>query len=219
MEFMKARALLLAFVTCAAVAIGLNVHLGESASTPGPDDEVFAMQTQSTGNLILGGRFRGGLLRLHSDGSLDESFTSTWSVGGFNGAVRAVLVLDDDSVVVAGEFTSFDQTLAGHILKLNPNGEMDSAFASTIGTGFDDAVYSLSMDSRGRIAVGGSFDSMNGIASSRLILLDSSGRVAWSAPPEMNGSGAVLALSFDKDGQLWFGTDSEPHFSQLILKQ
>lgn len=72
----------------------------------GPDGAVWDIARQSSGRYILAGEFgsvngvsQAGIVRLNTDGSLDASFAP----GGFRES-RRVAVLNDNSVVVGGEY-------------------------------------------------------------------------------------------------------------------
>src|SRR5205085_9362437 len=73
----------------------------------------------------------------------------------FDAAVTA-----SGQVYVAGSFTNFNGN-AGYvrIARLNSNGALDTTF--TPGTGFNNTVFSLSLESDGSILAGGAFTTFN----------------------------------------------------------
>ncbi|HEY0429419.1 MAG TPA: FG-GAP-like repeat-containing protein [Pyrinomonadaceae bacterium] len=85
----------------------------------------------SNGKILVGGNFEGaggtarqGIMRLSTDGSIDQTFTSPLNIGG---TVLDLTVLPDDRILIAGNFTINDS--GGNrvgIARLNSNGSFDS---------------------------------------------------------------------------------------------
>jgi uncharacterized delta-60 repeat protein len=75
---------------------------------------------------------------------------------GFNGEVHSIYVFNDDSILLGGNFTSYNGTLSNRIIKLNPNGTVDTSFV--VGNGFSDGiVYDITKDSNGDLIIIGTF--------------------------------------------------------------
>ena len=145
----------------------------------GPNGLVVDVKIQSDGKVIVAGSFDtfngiscNRIVRLNTDGSIDNSFTQ---VIGFNGNVTALALQLDGKILVGGVFTSYNGAVANRIARLNSTGTIDSAFMS--GTGFsDDGVTAIKVASNGAIMVGGSFSRFyNGTPVNRLVLLASNG--------------------------------------------
>jgi uncharacterized delta-60 repeat protein len=80
---------------------------------PGTNGEVFALAVQSDGKIVVGGNFsavsgqpRHGIARLNVDGTLDSPLMAE---NALSGAVRAVAIGSDASLVAGGHFTLLDQ--------------------------------------------------------------------------------------------------------------
>ena len=105
----------------------------------------------------------------------------TFTIGtGFDGAVVATIIQSDGKIIVGGPFTNFNGVSRAGIARLNPNGTLDNSFDP--GTGFliDNngaygAVYSLSIQSDGKIIVGGIFTLYNGIPVNSIVRINSNG--------------------------------------------
>jgi uncharacterized delta-60 repeat protein len=120
--------------------------------------------TQSDNKIIVGGNFGefngdgnwNGLVRLNSDGTLDNSFTSQ-SWGSF-GEVRDIAIQNDGKIVCVGNFTSGSR-------RINTDGTLDTSFNPGTGNNqpwyFDnDYFYSVALLDSGSeqaILIGGSF--------------------------------------------------------------
>jgi uncharacterized delta-60 repeat protein len=142
----------------------------------GPVD-VIALQPD--GKILVGGRmssFQGvacsSLLRLNVDGTLDESFKVET---GFNDSVSALLVREDNKILVGGGFTQYQGAPAAYLIQLNSDASPDSSFNSELGTGFDAGVNALARASGGELFVAGAFSILNGNSRKGIVKLSSAG--------------------------------------------
>jgi hypothetical protein len=117
---------------------------------------------QSDGKILVGGIFGQYnsntayyLIRLNSNGSIDNSFVYGNDVVSFNGAVNDIKVQSDGKILVVGEFSTYAENSSNYIIRLNSDGTRDTTFV--IGTGFSNIVYSIDLQSDGKIIVGGDF--------------------------------------------------------------
>ena len=98
------------------------------------------------------------------------SFDNTFSIGGgFNSPVISLAIQSDSKILVGGKFTDFNGNSVNYICRLNPNGTIDNTF--NIGTGFNDHVISLAIQSDGKILVGGDFSDYDGNVSNYITRL------------------------------------------------
>jgi len=133
--------------------------------TPGPTK---GSVEQSDGKMIFIGNFssvdgstNGKIARFNADGTPDSAFNSNISTG-FNFDVNAIALQSDGKIIVGGNFSSFNGNTRNYICRLNADGTDDSSFYSNVGSGFNGFVYSIGVQSDGKIIVGGAFTSLNG---------------------------------------------------------
>jgi uncharacterized delta-60 repeat protein len=99
---------------------------------------ILAVAEESDGKILLGGEFSTfngiaapRLIRLNSDGTRDTDFVSALGTGT-EGADRAVLAISVHSInkkiTVGGQFSSFNGSSVGRIVRLNIDGTLDTAF-------------------------------------------------------------------------------------------
>jgi uncharacterized delta-60 repeat protein len=142
----------------------------------GANGAVFALARQTDGNLLLGGRFtqyngatRRGIVRLNADGTLDNSF----QIGsGFANAtstleIRALALQQDGRILVGGNFTSYNGRSCASLIRLFPDGTLDTAFHQSGLRGVDvpagavalgaAPVSTIRLQSDGKIIVAGAF--------------------------------------------------------------
>lgn len=132
---------------------------------PGFNDAVIVGDNQGT-KVIVGGDFTSVLdvyanriFRLTSSGSMDTTFSDNIGTG-FNGSVLDIKVKTDNYILVGGKFTEFNGQSRNRITMLGPDGWLEVNF--NVGTGFDDDVHTIEVQSDGKILVGGKFLNYNG---------------------------------------------------------
>lgn len=81
---------------------------------------------------------------------------------GFNLTASAVQFVSGDGIIVGGQFTTYGLTTVGYFVKLNSDGSLNSTFTSNSGTGFNNAVVDIKIQSDGKIVCCGLFTAYNG---------------------------------------------------------
>ena len=173
---------------------------------------VFAIAVQSDGKIIVGGNFtdynattQDRITRLNSNGTRDTSFII--GNGFYNpeggGAVFAITVQSDGKIIVGGSFTSYNETEQNYITRLLSNGTRDTSF--DIGTGFDNSVKTIAVQSNNRILVGGNFTSYRGTPRNRIIRLESNGIRDTSFNIGTGFNDSVNTIAIQPDGKILVG--------------
>jgi uncharacterized delta-60 repeat protein len=162
----------------------------------------------ATGKIYIGGAFttwssvgRNRIARLNSDGTLDTSFNPG---DGFNGAVNVIILDSTGKLYVGGAFTTYDSVAANRIIKLNTDGTKDTSFDNS--TGFNGAVNEITLDSTGKLYVGGAFTSYKGVTNNRIIKLNTDGTKDTTF---VNTTGfdtsQVSTIAVDTNDDIWVG--------------
>jgi uncharacterized delta-60 repeat protein len=110
------------------------------------------------------------ICRLNTDATIDASFNSGT---GFNSTVNKIVQDADGKYIVTGAFSTYNGTTVNRIARLNYDGSLDNSF--TIGTGLNNAGYSVAALSSGKYLVIGAFTTFNGGTANRIIRLNSNG--------------------------------------------
>jgi len=194
-----------------------------------PQSYLNAVALQSDGKLLIGGNTNKRLNRLNVDGTIDASF----NVGtGFDAPVHSLAVQNDGKILVGGYFTSFNNTEANYIIRLNSDGTRDTSFS--IGTGlFHKAtltpqVKKIIVLGDGKILIAGQFVSYNGTLSKSLIRLEANGNVDTSFnigagfATSATAVGIIAAVKVQPDGKYLIGgtfnqCDNQNHKSIVRL--
>ncbi|HSH67264.1 MAG TPA: delta-60 repeat domain-containing protein, partial [Bacteroidia bacterium] len=130
----------------------------------GANGEIMASAVQPNGRIIIAGNFsafhfqsRNHVARLLENGKLDHSF----NVGtGTNGTVSAVAVQADKKILIAGNFSSYNDHPVPGLVRVNSNGSIDASFDP--GTGADGPINTIVVQDDNKIVIGGSFTQVNG---------------------------------------------------------
>jgi uncharacterized delta-60 repeat protein len=153
----------------------------ETTIGTGTNGSISAIKVQTDQKILVAGSFTSfngvstsRIVRLNSDGSLDNTFNINLGSGA-NGVVSAIEIQSDGKILLVGNFTIFNNTAAGRIVRLNEDGTIDSSFMAIVQSGFNSFVNALSIQSDGKILVGGFFDSYKNIASKGIARLNTDG--------------------------------------------
>jgi uncharacterized delta-60 repeat protein len=158
----------------------------------------------SNGKILVGGTFTfhngttsNRIIRLNPDGSRDTSF----NIGtGFNNAISSICLDSDNKILLAGNFTSYNGITLNRIIRLNPDGSVDSTF--NIGSGFNTQINSICLDSDGKILVAGAFNSYNFFTINRIIRLNPDGSRDTSFNIGTGFNGNVTSMCLDSDDKI-----------------
>ncbi len=186
----------------------------------GPGNGVEDMVLMPDGRILICGNFltyNGAsshfIARLHSDGTLDNTFTV--QPNSINGAVWAIELHDEHRVIAGGEFFVCSGHSLPHIARFNDNGSVDTTFQ--VGAGFDHNVHELLVLPDLRVVVGGQFSSYAGVPSGHIALLQQNGLIDPSMdndPGLVAPGGIVRALARQPDGRILAGGYFQYHDGQ-----
>jgi uncharacterized delta-60 repeat protein len=169
----------------------------------GFDNVVYALAIQDDGKILVAGEpFTeydgnpvGSIVRLNSDGSLDESFNMGLAENsdGFSTAqIYSISVQDDGKILVGGYFDIFSGVTVSGLVRLNSNGSLDESFTPPV---FDyPGVSTVHIDNDvNKIYVGGQFNSFGtGTTSTCLIVLNMDGTPYNTFQENFNGLNDVF---------------------------
>lgn len=143
----------------AIVRIDADGSLDESfdAGPDAPPIQVFSVAVQPDGKVLVGGNFadwagsgRKGLVRLNTDGSVDESFSVGTGTNG-NSQVLGIKVLDSGKILIGGTFSNFNGSQRA-LARLNADGSVDDTFSHAIPSG---SIQGFKVMADGRIVTAG----------------------------------------------------------------
>ncbi len=173
----------------------------------GANHVISSFALQLDGKVLVSGNFtsyngtaRNYIARLNADGSLDTSFNPG---SGASSPVSSFFVQPDGKVLIGGGFTSYNGTARHRIARLNPDGSLDTSFNP--GSGADGMVYSLAVQSDGKVLLGGNFTSYDGVPRNRIVRLNADGSLDTSFDPGSGANEAVDSIAVQSDGKVLVG--------------
>jgi len=161
-----------------------------------PDDKVLIGGTVT----LYNGQTVGRLFRIHPNGQLDTTFR----IGsGFGGPVLAIDLTSDGRIVVGGGFTTFNGQSINRIVRLMPDGALDSSF--TPGLGVNSTLRALKVQKNGNTFIGGDFTTVNGLPSDRVAILDQFGGLLFPSASCASSNGTIHSVIELPDSSLIIG--------------
>jgi uncharacterized delta-60 repeat protein len=144
--------------------------------------------------------------RLHTDGTLDISFTPDTGSFALGSGLTCVALQPDGKLVLGGYYNDIlfgDFVRRSLLIRLNPNGTRDSGFMDGNGK-YGGFVSSVALQSDGKILIAGDLAStVNGQHRFDIIRLNADGTLDEGFIPGV--SGFVLAMAVQNDGKTLVG--------------
>ena len=132
---------------------------------------------QSDGKIVIVGEFtqvnsvsKNRIARLNSDWTLDTAFATG---AGANSSIYSVALQSDNKIIISGYFSSIHGISTEYIARLNADGVLDASFNP--GLGPDSYAQVIALQSDGKIIIGGSFRSYNGMSQENLARIKADG--------------------------------------------
>ena len=132
------------------------------------DGYVTSIWIQSGGKIVVGWWFTkykwleaNFMVRLTTLGARDTSFNAGWY--WFDADVESLVVQNDNKIVAAGIFSSYNWIPALYIARLNADGTKDNGFY-TIWSSFNDSISNIAIQTGGKIFAWGFFTNYNWVA-------------------------------------------------------
>jgi uncharacterized delta-60 repeat protein len=172
--------------------------------------EASAIAIQPDGKILVGGNFtqyngtaRNRIVRLNTDGSLDTTF----SIGsGFNNQVWNIVIQPDGKILCGGDFTQYSGSSISGVVRLTSTGAIDTTFANL--SPINSTVFQTTLQSDGKIYIGGIFSSVSGVTCGGIMRLNSNGTIdnTFQLSGFTTGGGQGLyAVSIDPSGKIMCG--------------
>lgn len=150
-------------------------------SGTGLSNTAYSIAIQSDDEIIVGGDFTtysgssvNRLVKINTDGTRDLSFSPGTSQ---NGGIYTLELLSNNSLLVAGAFTSYSGSTANRLVKINSNGSRDNSFV--VGTGPSGwgslSVGAISLDKNSKPYIASNFTTYSGSYVGHIAKLNISG--------------------------------------------
>jgi uncharacterized delta-60 repeat protein len=135
------------------------------------------------------------ILRTDLSGSVDTSFNMGST--GANNAILCMVTQSDGKIIIGGTFTSYSGSNSSQIARINIDGTRDTSF--NVGTGFNNTVYDLKLQSDGKVIVTGAFTTYSGSTRNRIARLNTNGTydTTYNIGTGLNQNGFAVAIQSD----------------------
>jgi uncharacterized delta-60 repeat protein len=130
-----------------------------------PDGKSIATGSFTTYNGVA----RNSIARLNPDGSLDSAFAPDFP----SGSVVSVVPLASGKILVGGGFSTVNGIAQSGLARLNNDGSLDTLFVPIFGN--NPSIYSVLLQTDGKIMVGGVFNGVNGFSRQNMVRLNADG--------------------------------------------
>jgi uncharacterized delta-60 repeat protein len=163
---------------------------------------------QSDGKLIVSGGFAfvdgkisNLLVRLDSNGTVDETFQpgSAPKV-----AMKAIAVQPDGKIIMGGDPSSYvtdsSPFVSASIVRLNPDGSYDPSFRAS-----GSVIRAIAVQSDGKILIGVDVVNSSGVIRRGITRLNASGSLDTTFNPGTGASEAVKTIAVQSDGKILIG--------------
>lgn len=178
------------------------------------DYGVFCIKPLVDNTTLISGQFTtikgiasAGIAKLSSTGILDTTFSTNIGTGA-NSTAQAFAVKSDGSIVLVGYFTLFNGVTVNRIVKLSSTGVPDSAFTTQTGTGSNNTLVTVAIQSDGKVLTGGSVTLFNSVAVGRLLRLNANGSLDTAFNTALGTgitAGGPNAIVVQSDGKILVG--------------
>jgi uncharacterized delta-60 repeat protein len=176
----------------------------------GADGFVRVVMLQSDGKVLLGGNFstvrgrnNGLITRLNANGSADTAFVSPFPSPVLASRIYTLGVQTNGYILAAGLFTNVGGIFRTNIARLDSNGALDASFDP--GAGPSGLVRTLTLQTDGRVVIGGEFTAVNTTNRNRVARLNADGSLDGSFDPGLGADGAVRTVALLTNGQMLVG--------------
>ena len=159
--------------------------------------DVYDLALQPDGKIVIGGDFSHinnntnfhYLARINVDGTIDTSFNSIFPPA-FSPVIYEIERQPDGKIVYAGNFN--------YVLRVNPDGTPDNSFSVPVNNG----VEALTVQTNGKILVGGYFTNIAGVPRSRIARLNANGSIDGAFDIPNGANNIVYDFSIQTDGRI-----------------
>ncbi|MFH2113729.1 MAG: InlB B-repeat-containing protein, partial [Spirochaetota bacterium] len=186
------------------------------------DSQVNAMHEQADGKMLLAGYFSQytydhdvdpltdpivysapRLFRLNADATPDAEFNPAGT--GANSWITAMTVQPDGKSIIAGLFTSYNDTARGKIARVNVDGSLDTSFDP--GTGANYQPTWIHVLGNGQILIaGGDFSTYNGTSTGRIARINADGTLDTTFNSGGIGADSLIYCgAVQSDGKILIG--------------
>lgn len=180
-----------------------------SVSNFGFDNIVNSIVITSSNKIIVGGKFTSyngsstsKIIQLTANGYVDAIYPNIFNGGDINTIFYSSS--PQEKIIIGGTFFGYGSIATSKIVRLFvDSGNIDSSFS--IGSGFNNDVNSIAMQTDGKILVGGLFTDYNGTTANRTIRLNNNGSIDNFFDLSIGFDNNVNTIKIQSDAKILIG--------------
>ncbi len=170
-----------------------------NSSLPPFASTVTAIAIQTDGKILVA-LVTGAPVRLHTNGSLDPTFTSAVSNAG------CTAVQQDGKILVGGDFSTSGAATRHNIARLEADGSLDATFDAGLDGTPNERVDCIAFTKGGEILIGGSFHTVGGQPQQAFARLTPTGALLASAFSQtFDPNPSISDIAVQSDGKIIIG--------------
>lgn len=183
------------------------------SSGTGPNAGIWGCFLQPDGKIIIYGGFTSyngavasRITRLNANGTKDTTF----SVGtGPDNYIESAKLQSDGKIIIIGSFLNFNGVARARVARINANGTLDTSF--NVGSGANDRVREVVIQSDGKAIIGGDFTAYNDIAKGRMVRLNTDGSIDTSYNIGTGALYRIWTMELQSDNKLLIGGEFQAY--------
>lgn len=200
--------------TPGALDTSFNINDKGFGKGDGADNDVEVILIQPDGKLIIAGQFLyynevrvNQIARINTDGSIDTTFQSGsgFFSRSYTSNISAMALQNDGKIIVAGQFSYYNEQPAKRLARLNPDGSLDTTFDSSKNGKIAFSINCIAIQDDGKVLYGTEKISNNESAAYSIMRLEQDGAVDESFTNNIQEN--VLSLALQDDGSILVGGD------------
>ena len=197
--------------TTAAIVINFGSGFNDNVfSSIIVNNQITAMGTFSIFNTVS----RNGHAQLNSNGSINTAFTNS-STGGLK--LSVAYQASSSKYLIGGSMYQWGGVAVNYLIRVDASASLDTSFNSNLGSGFNDAIRHVSVQSNGKIIVSGNFGLANGIGREGVARLDADGILDTSYGTYSNNFGNRNAVALSS-GKIFLAGDGTSYDGQSVSR-
>lgn len=174
---------------------------------PGANGPVYGVAVQGDDQSVIVGDFTAfdtvpanRIARLTTGGLPDSNFNPG---DGANEFITSAAIDSNGRIIIGGGFTSFNGTTRYHLARLLQSGALDNSFKPGFGT--DATIWATTLQSDGKILIGGEFSSYDATNRNAIARINVDGSLDTSFAPSSGPNDMVFAITAQPDGKIVIG--------------
>lgn len=183
----------------------------------GANADIKAIEILPDRRILVGGQFTSfgdtstrGLVLLHPDGTVDDTFTSGFSADGFSVGVTCLEAIPGGKIMVGGYFTKYAGQSVGRYAMITTSGALSGPTPQPAGA--DSHVFDIDLLPNGKMLICGFFTTVDGHASACVARLLSSGSVDTGFGTGTNLGTVAYSVEGLADGKVIIGGSFSNYF-------